>query len=1119
MMSKQRGLGLLALILLSNLAAAQDVQPLPPNTLIERELTSAQTHIYRIPLKAGQFVHFDVFQKSIDVLMSLTAPDGKPITEVDVSTFGLPETLSAIATTSGSYQLRIQTVSPPQIKGQYQLKAEIKSAANDADKKRVQAERLMRQHRDEPDPQRKLAIAEQARTLWAELGERFWEGFALSYVGFAHNSISFAQNSLTEREKGYAVMEQVLPIMREVKNRAGEGVILGNLGFLSSGLGRWEQVIPYLEQAVTIAFEIGNQTDAIKQLRRMGNNQWQLQRNEQAEVTFTKLLATSRAAKDREAEADALNLLGQIVGMNSGKVAKGIEYFESALSIARELNNKTQETTLLSNLSGVMMAIGKFDKAIEYAEAAIKAAQATGNRRKEAEVFEFNLASIYRSLGQHEKAREVLGQALAIYRESKDRIGEAFALLNLGSLYLPRGTNPKELECYEQALKILQDVRLIKGAQITQVLNTLGSYHVEANNPAKAIEYYQQSLANVRELNMRSSEPWTLRGLGAAYRKLKQYDKAIEIHERALRILREVAFDDLPRWGEPQFLTSLMLDWKEAGNTELAIFYGKGAINRLQELRGNIRKSSDQVELQQQLQQTFINENEKHYRTLADLLISQARLPEAEQVLRMLKEEEYFEYIRGSANDVPKGEKATLTPKEEAADKRYREVADKLAELGAERAALLNKPSRTEAENQRLANIEADLAVAGQAFQKFLDKLNDELKTTKDAGKVSQLRDSQGMIDDLRELGHGAVALYTVVGEDTFSIVLTTADVQKAYQVPIKATDLNRKVLAFRQALQNPTLDPLPLAQELYKILLAPVEKDLRAAQAQLLMWSLDGVLRYVPMAALHDGKQYLVESYRHAVFTPASNARLHLEPSKHWRALGLGVTKAHGEGVPALPGVEEEMRGIIKAEGSASGVLPGTIKLDEQFTQESMLTGLRERNNVVHIASHFQFQPGNETNSALLLGDGQLLSLAQIKALPNVFSGVELLTLSACNTATSGSGANGKEVEGFGVLAQRQGARAVVASLWPVADRSTMRLMQEFYQLRESGLTKAEAMRQVQRKMLQGELAVPVATLTRSIVHEEDKTAGLPKFKTEPQKPFAHPYYWAPFILIGNWK
>jgi CHAT domain-containing protein len=380
------------------------------------------------------------------------------------------------------------------------------------------------------------------------------------------------------------------------------------------------------------------------------------------------------------------------------------------------------------------------------------------------------------------------------------------------------------------------------------------------------------------------------------------------------------------------------------------------------------------------------------------------------------------------------------------------------------------------------------------------------------------------MMDALSELGRGTVALYTLVGEDKYRVILTTANVQKGFEYPIKATDLNRKILAFRDALQNPKLDPLPLAQELYKILVAPLAKDLKAAKAETLMWSLDGVLRYVPIAALHDGDKYLLERWRNVVFTPASQTRLKDAVSRNWTALGLGVTKAFGERIPALPGVAEEMRGIIRDEssGAKTGVLPGTIKLDEQFTQEAMLTGLRARPPVVHVASHFQFQPGNETNSALLLGDGNFLSLAQIKTLPNVFSGVELLTLSACNTATGGSGATGKEIEGFGVLAQRQGAKAVVASLWPVADRSTKHLMQEFYRLREANAsaTKAEALRQAQIKLLRGALQVEGKILAaREIVHEADKNTNQPQFKVEAKAPYAHPYYWAPFILIGNWR
>ncbi|MDQ3667024.1 MAG: CHAT domain-containing protein, partial [Acidobacteriota bacterium] len=150
-------------------------------------------------------------------------------------------------------------------------------------------------------------------------------------------------------------------------------------------------------------------------------------------------------------------------------------------------------------------------------------------------------------------------------------------------------------------------------------------------------------------------------------------------------------------------------------------------------------------------------------------------------------------------------------------------------------------------------------------------------------------------------------------------------------------------------------------------------------------------------------------------------------------------------------------------------------------------------------------------------------LSLAQIKSLPNVFGGVELLTLSACNTATGG-GANGKEVEGFGVLAQRQGAKAVVASLWPVADRSTKLLMQEFYRIREAkkGAPKVEALRQAQLKLLSGEVtAGPLVQQSRQVVHERAKPGAnaQPTFKVDPKAPFAHPYYWAPFILIGNWR
>jgi CHAT domain-containing protein len=359
------------------------------------------------------------------------------------------------------------------------------------------------------------------------------------------------------------------------------------------------------------------------------------------------------------------------------------------------------------------------------------------------------------------------------------------------------------------------------------------------------------------------------------------------------------------------------------------------------------------------------------------------------------------------------------------------------------------------------------------------------------------------------------VALYTVVGEEKYRVILITPDVQKAAEYPIKGVELNRKIAAFRDALQDYKTDPRPLAQELYKIIVGPIAKDLQDAQAETLMWSLDGALRYIPVSALYDGRQYIVERYRNVVFTPASTARLKDQPSPTWRGLGFGVSKALLN-FPALPAVPDELRGIFHDEAAqgTEGVLAGRVLLDDSFNEEALRAGLRQRVPLIHIASHFNFIPGNETDSFLLLGDGQRLSLAQLKSAQNLFGGVELLTLSACDTANGGAGSDGKEVEGFAVLAQRQGAKAVIASLWPVADRSTRLLMQNFYQLRnaQAGLPKAEALRQAQIALLRGTASDTAAGMQRGLSGELVKS-------TTPGAPFAHPYFWAPFILIGNWR
>ena len=143
------------------------------------------------------------------------------------------------------------------------------------------------------------------------------------------------------------------------------------------------------------------------------------------------------------------------------------------------------------------------------------------------------------------------------------------------------------------------------------------------------------------------------------------------------------------------------------------------------------------------------------------------------------------------------------------------------------------------------------------------------------------------------------------------------------------------------------------------------------------------------------------------------------------------------------------------------------------------------------------------------------------MKVAPHLFRGVELVTLSACETARGEVGADGREIESLAVLTQQQGAASVLATLWPVADVSTTKLMRSFYALRTEnpGMSKAEALRQSQISLL-GKTPSNLSVDAGSTVSATANSAGSTERKaTTADTRFAHPYFWAPFVLIGNWR
>jgi len=332
-------------------------------------------------------------------------------------------------------------------------------------------------------------------------------------------------------------------------------------------------------------------------------------------------------------------------------------------------------------------------------------------------------------------------------------------------------------------------------------------------------------------------------------------------------------------------------------------------------------------------------------------------------------------------------------------------------------------------------------------------------------------------------------------------------------RIVISRDDLASKVREMRYKLQDPCSDPRPAAQAMYKLLIAPILPELNGATAKTIVWELDGALRYIPMSALYDGNRYLAEKYRSVIFSTNNQSALVAESiGNNWSGLGFGTSEPH-EGMQPLPSVKTELQGIFHDanDPQSKGPISGHIYLNHLFDQQTMADQLDIDPGypIVHIASHFVLKPGSD-QSYLVLGaeepgqpDSGRLTYAQMRDSPSFrFDSVQLLTLSACQTGTSPAAhpEDGTEVDALGDLATFRGAKAVMATLWSVNDASTGQFMTDFYKDWTTGSStpKAEALREAQLDML----------------HNGSDDAG-----TACKSSLKHPYFWAPFILIGNWQ
>lgn len=835
---------------------------------------------------------------------------------------------------------------------------------------------------------------------------------------------------------------------------------------------------------------------------------------------FQKAESLFRELGDQTGEAQAIIESGLVLFTGMRDAAAALKAFERAAAWFERAGNDPDRARALKYVGVVHLAAGDDNSALENwlkAEPLFHAADGL----EKADMTQ-GIGNIMVRKTDLTNAREAYNKVLSLLRanpsEAAERI-EASTMANLGVIHLEMNLRQAALSAFTRAWEIavrkgfseeviyltnigrahdeLGDKRkaieyfmtaLSKAAlpgHKAAILLSMGKSNVELGEPRKALDQFNEALKLFQEGRDRFGESRTIIAIGGAHSKLGDREEALRQYNRALMSQKSLG----NQFAEAQVLANLMAVGKSSAANRLAAFHGKLAINLYQRLRAGLHR------LDLETQRSFMSLVAERFRMLAALLVMDGRVSEAQEVLGLLKEDELYNFTRRSPESVPAvPNQIVLNQDESAAAAEYNRLTDAIIAKRREFRKAEIEQAQATAEKLKAAIVEAETA-----FLRFSDELTE--KFNRPAAGTPAGPTTSAWQKRLQTLGDGTVLVSTFVTGNQYFAIVTTPDSQVARVQTIDRTDLFGKILQMRRALNQPGSQVLPQAgdgeptvvQDLYRMLVKPIEADL--ANAKVVLWSLDGNLRYVPFSVLHDGKGYLLEKYASAVATLAEPPENQRESPENWRALGAGVSTRIDDFDPT-PRIKTLLSSVVRLEGPAgrsteTGLFPGERLLNKDFSRPNFVTALRQKPQLVFVGTHFSLANGKDTDSFLLLGDRTRLSLAEMRTDRSFdLTGVDLLTLAACNTAIAPE-ASGVELESLGVIAQRRGAKTVLASLWSIPEGGTAELMQNFYRQYKDGkggVSKPEALRQAQLSLLRGR-------------------GGN----------FAHPAHWGGFIVLGN--
>ncbi len=795
----------------------------------------------------------------------------------------------------------------------------------------------------------------------------------------------------------------------------------GNQQYATS---QFQSALQSWQQALIVYQQIKDRKGESVSLIGLGNAYESLGQYQKAIDFFQQSLAITKQIKDLNGESNSLIGLGNAY-YRLGQYQRAINFFQQSLAITKQIKDLNGESASLNNLGNAYYRLGQYQRAIDFFQQSLAITKQIGNLNGESASLN-NLGNAYESLGQYQRAIDFFQQSLTIKKQIGNLEGESNSLNNLGDAYERLGQYQRAIDFFQQSLTIKRQIGDLGGE--SNSLNNLGIAYKSLKQYQRAIDFFQQSLAIKKRIGDRKGESNSLNNLGNAYDILGQYQKAINFSQQSLAIKKQIG----DRNGEGLLLINMGVTFNKLNQTEIAILFYKESVNVRESIRKDIKKLSKEE------QKSYLSTVEEDYRNLGDLLLQQNRIIEALQVLDLLKVQELEDYLKNIK--------------------------------GSDRST------------QGVRLLAPELAISNKLLAVNFDNsqdINNQL-----ANQIQQLPKAEinKVPDYLNQIPNGTVLLYPFILSDRLEIILFSPN-----NLPIRRTtriskdQLETLISDFRAGLLDAgSEDFREPSIQLYNLLIKPIETELAQFNAKTILYAPDGQLRYIPIAALYDGKQWLVEKYQISNLIAYTLFDFSSQPKNVPNILAGAFGGKAGDrkfGQTVLPATVREVQAI------ANSFQNSVTLIEEQFSRQAIESKFKNH-NILHLATHAEFNSGAPDNSFIIFGNGDKIRLNEITdwQIPNI----DLIILSACQTGVGKLG-SGVEILGFGYQVQKAGAKQAIASLWSVNDEGTQALMEAFYdELKKGDVSSTEALHRAQVALIKS-------------------------------KKYNHPNYWSAFFAIGN--